>query len=711
MQLSTLPIGLTPERCGPGFENGQSGMLPLAQVTGRNHYCVIGGALLVGRPGSTERHPSHPNSIDSNANARKARSNTMDMHGTAWRSLRNATREEQDQRSFSRKTFRRIGSFARPQRRRLIVFVLLSVIAAVLAVATPILAGRVVDAIVEGASQDVVIGIAALIAVIAVAEAGFGLLSRWLSATIGENLILDLRTAVFGHVQSMPIAFFTRTRTGALVSRLNNDVLGAQRAFTNTLSGVVSNTVMLVLTLVAMIGISWQITLLALLLLPAFILPARRMGARLAQLQRESANHNAAMSGQVTERFSAPGATLVKLFGRPAEESREFAARARRVRDIGVRTTMVQTVFVTGLTLISALALALVYGLGGFYALRGQLEAGAVVTLALLLTRLYAPLTALAGARVEVMTALVSFERVFEVLDLEPIIAERADARRVPDGPVSVEFDHVRFGYPSADKVSLASLEEVAILDTRGGVEVLHDVSFRAEPGRMVALVGSSGAGKSTIAQLVPRLYDVEDGAVRLSGVDVRELTAGSIRETVGMVTQDGHLFHDTIRGNLLLACPDAAEAEVWDVLRRARLAELIASLPDGLDTVVGERGYRLSGGERQRLTIARLLLAQPRVVILDEATAHLDSTSEAAVQAALAEALAGRTSVVIAHRLSTVRAADLILVIEEGVVLERGTHAELMAIGGRYQELYHTQFEQPHEQPHEQPSVVQTVS
>ncbi len=631
----------------------------------------------------------------------------MDMHGTAWRSLRNTTREQEDQGSFSKETFRRIGGFAKPQRRRLTLFVLLSVITAGLAVATPILAGRVIDAIVEGASQDVVIKIAALIAVIAVAEAGFGLLSRWLSATIGENLILDLRTAVFDHVQSMPIAFFTRTRTGALVSRLNNDVLGAQRAFTNTLSGVVSNTVVLLLTLVTMIGISWQITLLALLLLPLFILPARRMGALLAQLQRESANNNAMMSGQVTERFSAPGATLVKLFGRPADESEEFAVRARRVRDIGVRTTMLQMVFVTGLTLISALALALVYGLGGFYALRGQLEAGAVVTLALLLTRLYAPLTALAGARVEVMTALVSFERVFEVLDLAPMIVERPDARRVPDGPVSVEFDHVRFGYPSADKVSLASLEEVAILDTRGGVEVLHDVSFRAEPGQMVALVGSSGAGKSTIAQLVPRLYDVEGGAVRLSGVDVRDLTAESIRETVGMVSQDGHLFHDTIRGNLLLARPEAAEGEVWEVLRRARLADLIASLPDGLDTVVGERGYRLSGGERQRLTIARLLLAQPRVVILDEATAHLDSTSEAAVQAALGEALAGRTSVVIAHRLSTVRAADLILVIEDGRVVERGTHAELLAVGGRYQELYHTQFEQPHDQP----SVVQTVS
>lgn len=396
----------------------------------------------------------------------------------------------------------------------------------------------------------------------------------------------------------------------------------------------------------------------------------------------------------MTERFSAPGATLVKLFGRPSEESAEFAVRARRVRNIGVRTAMLQSVFVTALTLVSALALALVYGLGGFYALRGQLDAGAVVAMAMLLTRLYSPLTALASARVDVMSALVSFERVFEVLDLQPLIQEKPDATVVPDGPVSVEFRNVEFAYPAADKVSLASLEEVATLDTREGVEVLHGVSFRAEPGQMVALVGSSGAGKSTIAQLVPRLYDVDAGVVELGGVDVRDLTADSVRATVGMVTQDGHLFHDTVRANLLLARPGASAAELDEVLERARLTELVAALPDGLDTVVGERGYRLSGGERQRLTIARLLLAHPRVVILDEATAHLDSTSEAAVQEALGEALAGRTAVVIAHRLSTVRAADLILVIEAGRVVERGTHSELLALGGRYQELYRTQFD-----------------
>ncbi|GAA2924045.1 MULTISPECIES: ABC transporter ATP-binding protein [Streptomycetaceae] len=620
----------------------------------------------------------------------------MDMEVTAWTSLHSAMNAQQDRRPFSRATLGRIMAFARPHGRQIRRFLLLSAVTALLAVATPVLAGRVVDAIVQGEEAGVVVRLALLIAVIAVAEAGLALLIRLLSATLGEGLILDLRTAVFDHVQRMPVAFFTRTRTGALVSRLNNDVIGAQRAFSNTLSGVVSNLVTLLLTLAVMLTISWQITLLALVLLPVFVVPARRMGSRMAGLQREAAAHNATMGTQMTERFSAPGATLIKLFGRPADESAEFAVRARRVRDIGVRTAMLQSTFITALTLVSALALALVYGLGGYYALRGTLEAGAVVALALLLTRLYAPLTALAGARVEVMSALVSFERVFEILDLEPLIAEKPDARKVPDGPVSVEFDGVSFGYPSAEKVSLASLEEVAALDSRGGTEVLHDVSFRAEPGRMVALVGSSGAGKSTIAQLLPRLYDADAGSVRLNGVDVRDLTAASIRETLGMVTQDGHLFHESVRANLLLARPGATEDDIWDALRRSRLDGLVASLPDGLDTVVGERGYRLSGGERQRLTIARLLLARQRVVILDEATAHLDSTSEAAVQEALAEALEGRTAVVIAHRLSTVRAADLILVVEDGRIVERGTHEQLLAVGGRYEELYRTQFERP---------------
>ncbi|MCT2581720.1 ABC transporter ATP-binding protein [Actinophytocola sp. S1-96] len=610
-------------------------------------------------------------------------------------SLYNAMNATDDRRPFSVRTLRRIGRFARPHRRLLGWFLLFSVVAAALAVATPVLAGQVVDAIVDGSPGSVVVRLAVLIAAIAVAEAGLGLLTRWQSARIGEGLILDLRTSVFDHVQRMPIAFFTRTRTGALVSRLNNDVIGAQRAFSDTLSGVVGNLVMLVLSLVVMLGMSWQITLMALVLLPVFVLPARRMGSRLARLEREAANHNSLMSTQMTERFSAPGATLVKLFGRPDAESEEFAVRARRVRDIGVRTAMVQSVFITALTLVSALALALVYGFGGWFALVGTLDPGTVVALSFLLTRLYAPLTALASARVEVMSALVSFERVFEVLDLKPLIEEKADAVPVPDGPVSVEFEHVSFAYPSADKVSLASLEEVAKLDTRGGVEVLHDVSFRVEPGQLVALVGSSGAGKSTIASLVPRLYDVDAGAVRLGGADARDVSFASLRDTLGLVTQDGHLFHESIRANLLLADPAASDEDLWDALRRARLHDLVSSLPDGLDTIVGERGYRLSGGERQRLTIARLLLARPRVVILDEATAHLDSTSEAAVQAALTEALAGRTALVIAHRLSTIRAADQILVVEEGRIVERGTHASLLAAGGRYEELYRTQFDQ----------------
>ncbi|WP_328504808.1 ABC transporter ATP-binding protein/permease [Streptomyces sp. NBC_00457] len=616
------------------------------------------------------------------------------MEITAWTQLQSVMSAQQERRPLARATLRRIGAFARPHRVRIIRFVGLGVLTALLAVATPVLAGYIVDAIVTGDDEGTVVRLALLIALIAVVEAALGILGRRLSATLGEGLILDLRTAVFDHVQRMPVAFFTRTRTGALVSRLNNDVIGAQRAFSNTLSGVVSNVVTLLLTLAVMLTLSWQITLLSLVLLPVFVVPARRMGSRMARMQREAATLNAAMGTRMTERFSAPGATLVKLFGRPEEESEEFAARARRVRDIGVRTATAQSAFITALTLVSALALALVYGLGGWFALRGTLEPGAVVALALLLTRLYAPLTALAGARVEVMSALVSFERVFEVLDLKPLIEDKPDARQVPDGPVAVTFENVRFAYPSADKVSLASLEEVASLDTRGGDEVLHGISFRAEPGQTVALVGSSGAGKSTIAQLLPRLYDVDEGAVRIGGVDVRDLTADSLRSTLGMVTQDGHLFHDTVRANLLLAAPTATEDDLWDALRRARLADLVRSLPDGLDTVVGERGYRLSGGERQRMTIARLLLARQRVVILDEATAHLDNTSEAAVQEALTEALEGRTAVVIAHRLSTVRAADLILVVEAGHIVERGTHEQLLAKGGRYAELYRTQFE-----------------
>ncbi|MBW3547257.1 MAG: ABC transporter ATP-binding protein/permease [Actinobacteria bacterium] len=593
----------------------------------------------------------------------------------------------------SRETLRRVGAFARPHRRAIVSFLLLATVSAVLGVASPVLAGWTVDAVVEGRGTRTVAVLAALIAGVALVESGVGLLERLQSSRLGEGLIFDLRRRVFEHVQRMPVAFFTRTHTGALVSRLNNDVIGAQRAFTSALSGVVTNVIVLVLTLGVMVRLSWQITVLALVLLPLFVIPARRVGAKVGLLEREATEHNAAMTSQMTERFSAPGATLVKLFGRPAGEAREFGHRAAQVRDIGVRSAMATEVFFRALTLVSGLAQALIYGLGGYLALRGELDAGRVVTMALLLNRLYGPLTALATARLDVVTALVSFERVFEVLDVEPLIVEPADPKEVPDGPVAVEVDDVRFAYPSAEQVSLASLEEVATLDDRAGVEVLHGVSLRVEPGQLVALVGSSGAGKSTLASLVPRLYDVDAGAVRLSGVDVRELSFDSIRRTVGVVTQDGHLFHDTIGANLRYARPEASDEELWAALTAARLAALVRSLPDGLDTVVGERGYRLSGGERQRLTIARLLLARPRVVILDEATAHLDSESELAVQEALGAALAGRTALVIAHRLATVRAADAILVLEDGRVVERGTHAELLAVGGRYAELYRTQF------------------
>lgn len=617
----------------------------------------------------------------------------MSMEGAAWSSLHKISTAKGGTNKISRETLRRIVAFAAPYKKQLIGFILLSTLGAFLAVATPVLAGEVVNAIVDRSATGTVIRLALLIAAVAVADAGVSLATRWFSSRIGEQVILDLRTAVFDHVQKMPIAFFTRTRTGALVSRLNNDVIGAQQAFSGTLSGVVSNVVALVLTLIVMLNTSWQVTVLAMLLLPVFLIPARRMGGKLAALRREAANHNASMGTQMTERFSAPGATLVKLFGRPEQESTEFAVRAARVRDIGVKMAMMQAVFVTALTLVSALALALVYGLGGYFALTGNLDTGDVVTLALLLTRLYAPLTSLANARVEIMSAVVSFERVFEILDLKPLIREKENPVPVPDGPLGVEFDDVRFAYPTADKVSLASLEDVAVLDSRGGEEVLHGISFRVEPGQTVALVGTSGAGKSTIAQLLSRLYDVDSGAVRFSGTDVRDVSFASIRQALGMVTQDGHLFHESIRSNLLLANPDATEEQVWDALRRARLEDLIRSLPDGLDTMVGERGYRLSGGERQRMTIARLLLAQPRIVILDEATAALDSTSEAAVQAALGEALEGRTAVVIAHRLSTIRNADKILVIEGGRIAEQGTHAELLELGGRYAELHGTQF------------------
>ncbi|MGP5389301.1 ABC transporter ATP-binding protein [Glutamicibacter arilaitensis] len=617
----------------------------------------------------------------------------MSMESAAWHSLWKLSGDKG--KAYASTTPKRVLGFSAGYKSRLLVFVLFSILAAVLAVITPVLAGRVVDEIVAQSGIRIIINLALIMAVIAILDSVVSVVVRWFSSRLGEGIIYDLRTAVFEHVQKMPVAFFSRTRTGALVSRLNNDVIGAQSAFAGTLSGLVSNTVALILTAAVMFTTSWQVTLIALVLLPSFLLPARHFGKSVALLRRESAELNATMGNQMTERFSAPGATLIKLFGRPKDESEQFALRAGKVRDIGVKMAMRQFYFVAALTLVAALALALVYGLGGMYAVRGDLAAGDVVVLGMLLTRLYTPLTALANARVEITSALVSFDRVFEVLDLEPLIADAPNARALDAGPVSVKFNQVNFSYPSADKVSLASLEEVAVLDTRGGEEVLHDINFEIPAGQTFALVGSSGAGKSTIASLLARLYDVDSGSVELAGVDIRQLKLGSLRSTVSMVTQDGHLFHESIRSNLTLARPEATEEQIWEALERARLKPVIQSLPDGLDTVVGERGYRLSGGERQRMTIARLLLAAPQVVILDEATAALDSANEAAVQAALGEALENRTALIIAHRLSTIRSANQILVVEGGRIIERGTHSELLASGGRYSELYETQFAQ----------------
>jgi len=613
----------------------------------------------------------------------------------SWEALRSLSRRDQDvkDKRLAPGTWQRILGFAVPYRRDIVVFLVTVVLSSVIAVATPVLAGAVVNAITRGGPPGDVVRIAAVIAGLALVDAVLSMVQRFYSSRIGEGIILDLRTRVFDHVQRMPLAFFTRTQTGALVSRLNNDVIGAQRAFTSTLSGAVSNVIALVLTLAVMLTLSWQITVLSLLLLPVFVVPARRVGRRLAGITRESAQLNASMNTTMTERFNVSGALLVKLFGRPEDEARSFDERARRVRDVGILSALYSRAFFVALTTVAALAQALVYGLGGWFALSGSLSAGTVVTLALLLTRLYGPLTALSNVQVDVMSALVSFERVFEVLDLPSTVGERPGARALPPGARSVHLDDVHFAYPTAAEVSLASLEDVAVLDDAPSQPVLRGVSFRAEPGQLVALVGPSGAGKTTISQLVPRIYDVGSGAVRVGGIDVRDVTLQSLRDTIGVVTQDAHLFHDTIRANLQYARPGATDDELEAALEQAQVADLVRSLPDGLDTVVGDRGYRLSGGEKQRLAIARLLLKAPGIVVLDEATAHLDSESEAAVQRALAAALESRTSLVIAHRLSTVRDADQILVVDGGRIVERGTHPELLARGGLYAELYRTQF------------------
>ncbi len=620
----------------------------------------------------------------------------MSMSHSPWAAMRSLTRDgEVAKRKLAPGTIPRIAQFARPYRRQIAVFLVLVVLDALLMVALPLLFKVIVDELSAGGGRDkaVVVGVALGVAGLAIVDSGLTLWQRYLSSRVGEGLIFDLRTRVFSHVQRMPVAFFTRTQTGALVSRLNTDVVGAQQAFTSTLSSVVSNVVGLVLVLATMFWLSWQITLGALVLTPLFLLPARWVGRRLQAITREAMQLNAGMGTRMTERFNVSGALLVKLFGRLPDESAAFADQAGQVRDIGIKQAMYGRVFFTSLTLVAALATALVYGVGGVLVIDGAITLGTLVALTALLGRLYGPLTALSNVQVDVMTALVSFERVFEVLDLPPMIDEKPDAAVLPRGPVDVELRDVSFRYPSADEVSLASLESVAVLDQAPSQQVLHDVSFVVPAGTMTALVGPSGAGKTTITSLVGRLYDTVEGEVLVGGRDVRDITLASLHDTVGVVTQDANMFHETIRSNLSYARPGATDAELVDALRAAQILDLVQALPDGLDTTVGDRGYRLSGGEKQRLAIARLLLKAPDVVVLDEATAHLDSESEVAVQRALKIALEGRTSLVIAHRLSTVRDADQILVVDGGRVVQRGRHAELLARGGLYAELYRTQF------------------
>jgi ATP-binding cassette subfamily B protein len=589
-------------------------------------------------------------------------------------------------------TVKRIFRFALPYRTNIFIFLATVIVDAALVVATPLLLKQLIDDGVIPKDGAVVTKLAIFVGLLAVADAGFNMLGRYFSSRIGEGLIYDLRSLVFAHVQRQSIAFFTRTQTGALISRINSDVMGAQQAFTATLSGVVSNVVSLFLVGITMLILSWQITIFSLLLLPVFLIPTKWVGRRLQSLTRESFNVNAEMSSTMTERFNVSGAMLVALYGEPDREREYFRSRARRVADIGIKMAMLNRLFFIALTSVAAIATAFAYGIGGHLAINGGVTVGTLLAITALLARLYGPLTALSNVRIDVMTSLVSFERVFEVLDLQPMVKNQDGAKVLVTKEPRIEFDNVNFSYPRAEEISLASLESAAKAETVQSGQVLRNLSFAAEPGTMTALVGPSGAGKTTISALLPRLYDVTEGSIRIDGNDIRELTLESLRESIGVVMQDAHLFHESIAENLRYAKQDATIEQMQAACEAAQIWKLIESLPNGLDTMVGERGHRLSGGEKQRLAIARLLLKSPAVVILDEATAHLDSENEQLVHAALQTALKGRTSIVIAHRLSTVREADQILVLEKGSIVERGTHDELVAKGGLYADLYNRQ-------------------